>query len=89
LGVKQGAAALMAVTDLHTDLTALLNPTTGAVAGSRSYSPFGQVTATGGTQTALGYQGQYTDPGSGNVNMGARWYQPVWWRVRVPRHRWT
>jgi hypothetical protein len=53
------------------DLTALLNPATGALASSRSYSPFGQVTATGGTQTALGYQDQYTDPGSGNVNMGA------------------
>jgi RHS repeat-associated protein len=76
LGVKQGATATMAVTDLHTDLTALLNPTTGALAGSRSYSPFGQVTASGGTQTALGYQDQYTDPSSGNVNMGARWYQP-------------
>jgi RHS repeat-associated protein len=76
LGVKQGAAASMAVTDLHTDLTALLNPATGVVAGSRSYSPFGRPTATAGTQTALGYQGQYTDPGSGNVNMGARWYQP-------------
>jgi RHS repeat-associated protein len=76
LGVKQGAVASMAVTDLHSDLTALLNPTTGALTGSRSYSPFGQPTATAGTQPALGYQGQYTDPGSGNVNMGARWYQP-------------
>jgi RHS repeat-associated protein len=77
LGVKQGGVASVAVTDLHTDLTALINPATGAVAGSRSYSPFGQPTAAAGTQAALGYQGQYTDPGSGNVNMGSRWYQPT------------
>ncbi|OXM72814.1 MULTISPECIES: DUF3990 domain-containing protein [Amycolatopsis] len=54
-----------------------MNPTTGAVIGSRSYSPFGEITASAGTQTALGYQHQYTDPGTGNVNMGARWYQPT------------
>uniref|UniRef100_UPI002106034F RHS repeat-associated core domain-containing protein n=1 Tax=Saccharomonospora sp. NB11 TaxID=1642298 RepID=UPI002106034F len=42
----------------------------------RSYSPFGQRQAEAGTQPALGFQHQYTDPDSGNVNMGARWYQP-------------
>ncbi|WP_267283897.1 LamG-like jellyroll fold domain-containing protein [Amycolatopsis thermoflava] len=77
LGTKQGAAASLALTDLHTDLTALINPATGAVSGSRAYSPFGKVTNTGGTQTALGYQHQYTDPTSGNTNMGARWYDPT------------
>ncbi|MCF6424100.1 RHS repeat-associated core domain-containing protein [Amycolatopsis tucumanensis] len=76
LGTKQGAAASLALTDLHTDLTALINPATGAVNGSRAYSPFGEITNTGGTQTALGYQHQYTDPTSGNTNMGARWYDP-------------
>ncbi|WP_435061431.1 LamG-like jellyroll fold domain-containing protein [Amycolatopsis thermoflava] len=76
LGAKQGTSASLALTDLHTDLTALSNPATGAINGSRSYSPFGEISATGGTQTALGYQHQYTDPTSGNTNMGARWYDP-------------
>ncbi|WP_297546882.1 LamG-like jellyroll fold domain-containing protein [Amycolatopsis sp.] len=76
LGVRQGGVASVASADAHTDLTALVDPATGAVTGSRTYSPFGQVTASAGTQTSLGYQDQYTDSASGNVNMGARWFQP-------------
>ena len=26
---------------------------------------------------SLGYQGQYTDPATGNINMAARWYSPA------------
>ncbi|WP_447002312.1 RHS repeat-associated core domain-containing protein [Saccharothrix isguenensis] len=51
-------------------------PATGEVTGSRTYSPFGAVQASAGTQPGLGYQHQWTDPATGNVNMGARWYQP-------------
>ncbi|MFE9751132.1 RHS repeat-associated core domain-containing protein [Saccharothrix saharensis] len=46
------------------------------VTGSRTYGPFGAVQASAGTQPGLGYQHQWTDPTTGNVNMGARWYQP-------------
>lgn len=76
MGVKQDTATGLAVTDLHTDLVALTDPTTGAVTGSRTYSPFGTVQDTSGTQPGLGYQHQWTDPTNGTVNMGARWYQP-------------
>ncbi|MFG1679668.1 RHS repeat-associated core domain-containing protein [Nonomuraea sp. NPDC049269] len=38
--------------------------------------PFGTVTAQTGSKTNLGYQGEYTDPDTGKVNMHARWYQP-------------
>nr|BFE53352.1 polymorphic toxin-type HINT domain-containing protein [Saccharothrix mutabilis subsp. capreolus] len=76
LGIKQGTATGLAVTDLHTDLVATTDPTTGTPTNSRTYTPFGTVQATTGTQPTLGYQHQYTDPTSGNVNMGARWYQP-------------
>ncbi|XVV02717.1 LamG-like jellyroll fold domain-containing protein [Actinosynnema sp. CA-248983] len=76
LGIKQGTATGLAVTDLHTDLVATTNPTTGTLTNSRTYTPFGTVQATTGTQPTLGYQHQYTDPTTGNVNMGARWYQP-------------
>jgi hypothetical protein len=36
LWVAQGGVASVAVTDLHTDLNALLDSTTGALSGSRS-----------------------------------------------------
>ncbi|WP_247648747.1 LamG-like jellyroll fold domain-containing protein [Saccharomonospora xinjiangensis] len=76
LGVAQGGVSALAWSDVHTDLIGLVDPGTGVLAGSRSYSPFGQRQAGVGTQPALGFQHQYTDPDSGNVNMGARWYQP-------------
>ncbi|WP_033443250.1 RHS repeat-associated core domain-containing protein [Saccharothrix sp. NRRL B-16314] len=76
LGVKQGTTTATAVTDLHTDLVAVVDPATGEVTGSRTYGPFGAVQASAGTQPGLGYQHQWTDPATGNVNMGARWYQP-------------
>ena len=34
-------------------------------------------TATNGTTSLLGYQGEYTEPGTGRVNMHARWYTPA------------
>ncbi|WP_431923201.1 RHS repeat-associated core domain-containing protein [Nonomuraea jabiensis] len=43
---------------------------------STAYDPFGTVTALTGSKTNLGYQGEYTDPDTGKVNMHARWYQP-------------
>ncbi|MEU4765681.1 polymorphic toxin-type HINT domain-containing protein [Actinosynnema sp. NPDC023794] len=56
------------------DVTAGFDPATGAVGGSTSYSPFGERT---GEQGALGYQGGYTDPLTGQVNAHARWYDPA------------
>ncbi|KAA9163969.1 type IV secretion protein Rhs [Amycolatopsis acidicola] len=76
LGTGQPGAGSLAITNVHTDLTTLANPYTAAVTGSRTYDPLGDTTATSGTQTALGYQHQYTDSGAGTVNMGSRWYDP-------------
>ena len=44
---------------------------------SAAYNPWGSTTATTGTLPALGYQGGYTDPATGLVYMGARWYNPA------------
>ena len=61
--------------DRHGDVTALINPTTATVTDTRLYDPFGDVTAqTGTTNPTLGFQGDYTDPASNEVWMGARWY---------------
>ncbi|WP_326644220.1 polymorphic toxin-type HINT domain-containing protein [Streptosporangium sp. NBC_01755] len=69
-----GTAALGTMTDLHDDLVATFSGT--ALVDSTAYDPFGEVTHRAGTQRALGYQGEYTDPDTGKVNMHARWYQP-------------
>jgi RHS repeat-associated protein len=44
--------------------------------GQRTYDPFGTVTASSGAQSSVGYQGEWTDPSTGAVNMHSRWYTP-------------
>ncbi|MGW0192039.1 RHS repeat-associated core domain-containing protein [Nonomuraea sp. NPDC003201] len=74
LGLKEGTgASVAALSDLHGDLVATY---TTSLQTSTAYDPFGTATAQTGTKTQLGYQGEYTDPDTGKVNMHARWYQP-------------
>jgi RHS repeat-associated protein len=76
LSVAQGATKLFAQVDRHGDVTATLT-SAGAVSSSKAYDPYGVVAASAGTTApSVGFQGDYTDPSSGLVNMGARWYQP-------------
>ncbi|SDO66699.1 RHS repeat-associated core domain-containing protein [Nakamurella panacisegetis] len=50
----------------------------GSTVSSRTFDPWGTVTATTGTeQPVVGYQGGYTDPTTGDVNANARWYKPA------------
>jgi RHS repeat-associated protein len=49
---------------------------TPALAASRAFDPFGQPLTTTGTPPSLGYQGGWIEPGTGQVNMAARWYDP-------------
>lgn len=76
LGATNGATTGLTWADAHTDLIGLVDPATGVLAGSRSYDPFGLSIGTAGVQPSVGYQHQYTDPASGAVNMGSRWYTP-------------
>ncbi|HEV3359940.1 MAG TPA: RHS repeat-associated core domain-containing protein [Pseudonocardiaceae bacterium] len=48
----------------------------GIVDGQRTYDPFGSVTSASGETSSLGYQGDYTDPSTAQVDMAARWYTP-------------
>ncbi|MFI7700342.1 RHS repeat-associated core domain-containing protein [Nonomuraea sp. NPDC049480] len=74
LGLKEGTgAAVAALNDLHGDLVATY---TATLQTSTAYDPFGTVIAQTGFKVQLGYQGEYTDPDTGKVNMHARWYQP-------------
>ncbi|MFC5748433.1 RHS repeat-associated core domain-containing protein [Actinomadura rugatobispora] len=50
--------------------------TLGSVTESTAYEPFGQPMARSGGALGIGYQGDWTDPGTGQVNMHARWYEP-------------
>lgn len=67
------------VTNSHTDITARVD-TMGAIGSGIAYDPFG-ARATGsvasGPATYNGYQSDWTDPTSGAVRMGSRWYEPT------------
>ncbi|MFI7438334.1 LamG-like jellyroll fold domain-containing protein [Nonomuraea indica] len=75
LSLQEGTGpAVGALTDIHDDLIGTFSGT--ALASSTAYNPYGEVSAQTGTKPTLGYQSEYTDPDTGNVNMHARWYQP-------------
>ncbi|MEV7006650.1 LamG-like jellyroll fold domain-containing protein [Streptosporangium sp. NPDC051022] len=75
LGLQEsGTTALATMTDLHGDVVGTFSGT--ALVDSVAFDPFGQVTHRTGATRTLGYQGEYTDPDTGKVNMSARWYQP-------------
>ncbi|MBW1597815.1 DNRLRE domain-containing protein [Streptomyces sp. JJ38] len=73
---SDGSGAQAVLADAHGDVTGTFTPSTGTLAGSSAYSPFGNVTDQAGARGSLGYQGEYTDPDTGKVNMHARWYDP-------------
>jgi YD repeat-containing protein len=65
-----GVSAAVAL-DRHGDAI-MWYPTTGVpISAYKVYDPFGAITKTsGGAQSALGFQGQFTDATTGDVNMG-------------------
>lgn len=78
MSVAAGGNSAAALTDpVHGDVTATFSPSGSTLTASAAYDPLGNVTATTGTMPALGYQAGYTDPATGMVNMGARWYSPA------------
>ena len=76
-GVSTTAGSrLLALSTQHDDLSGLFTASGTALAGSVTYDPWGQVLASSGPAVQVGYQGQWTDPGTGQVDMGARFYKP-------------
>jgi RHS repeat-associated protein len=64
--------------DRHGDLS-FLYTATGVVTDTQLFDPFGDPAAeTGATSPTLGFQGDFTDPASGHVWMGTRWYDGGW-----------
>jgi RHS repeat-associated protein len=78
-GTSTSGTGTLDLTDAHTDLVAQFTATATTLTASRSYGPWGAVTATSATALtgSLGYQSQYTSPLTGQTSMGARWYNPA------------
>lgn len=57
--------------------TRALLSSTGAVAGTYSYTPYGMATHSGTAATSLQYTGQYVDTESGLMYLRARYYDPA------------
>jgi RHS repeat-associated protein len=77
LALKKGTKEYFTALNRHGDLTYLFK-TTGALNDTRTFDPFGGViNTTGTTLPTVGFQGDYTDPTSSKVWMGARWYDPA------------
>ena len=77
LAAKPGTGtAVLADLDQHGDV-GFWSSGTGAVSATRTYTPFGTpVASTGAWPAPVGFQGDYTDPSTNDVWMGARWYRP-------------
>ncbi|WP_017607150.1 DNRLRE domain-containing protein [Nocardiopsis xinjiangensis] len=58
----------------HGDLVAT-HTAAGSVLSTADFDPFGEQRSDS-SAASLGYQGEWTDPETGDVNMHARWYQP-------------
>jgi len=67
---------VIALNNQHDDLSGTFTAAGASLAGSVTYDPWGQVLASAGPAIQVGYQGQWTDPGTGQVDMGARFYKP-------------
>ncbi len=67
----------LALVDEHGDLSGTFGAAGSAMTSSTTYDPWGSVLATTGPAPEVGYQGQWTDPATGQTDMGARFYSPA------------
>jgi RHS repeat-associated protein len=78
--VTSGSGVASVGLDRHGDLTHLFDSNAATVSSTGLFEPFGkQSTISGVAPVAnrLGFQGDWTDPLTGDVLMGARWYNPT------------
>ncbi|TVT48593.1 DNRLRE domain-containing protein, partial [Amycolatopsis rhizosphaerae] len=79
LATGRGDTKRLSLSDNHGDVVGGFDPadtTLAQLPDSTGYDPFGKVTAKTGDTGALSFQGDWTDSATGQVNMGARWYDP-------------
>ncbi|MGW3247613.1 LamG-like jellyroll fold domain-containing protein [Streptomyces sp. NPDC001070] len=75
-GINASGVKVLAMTDLHDDLVGQFTDSGSALTGSTTYDPFGKIVAGSGMLGHLGYQSEWTDPDTDQVDMAARWYNP-------------
>ncbi|MBP2336565.1 RHS repeat-associated protein [Saccharothrix coeruleofusca] len=79
VATARGTTERLTLSDAHGDVVAGFDPVDSALTAlpdSTGYDPFGKVTARNGDTGALGFQGDWTDPATGRVDAGVRWYDP-------------
>ncbi|WP_433161668.1 RHS repeat-associated core domain-containing protein [Kribbella sp. CA-247076] len=80
LSVGYETTKRLVLADRHGDIVAGFDPADTTLAAglpdTRTFDPFGNSTNASGLKYRVGYQGDWTDPRSGDVNQGARWYNP-------------
>ncbi|MEU7059926.1 LamG-like jellyroll fold domain-containing protein [Streptomyces sp. NPDC046197] len=76
-GATDTSTGRLAMTDQHDDVVATFAAGASTLAGSTTYDPLGNTTASSNTFGQLGYQSGWTDSNTGKVNMAARWYNPA------------
>ena len=77
LAETTGGVTAAVVLDRHGDAIVWYGTNGAAVTQTKQFDPFGAVTQATGSVSPLGFQGQFTDATTGDVNMGARWYNPA------------
>ena len=73
--VSGAPSAVLLGSDRHGDVGYQFT-SAGVVSATRVYDPLGATVGQTGALVQLGFQGDYTDPTSGDVWMGSRWYRP-------------
>ncbi|MGW0505907.1 LamG-like jellyroll fold domain-containing protein [Micromonospora sp. NPDC003241] len=79
VATSRGSTERLSLTDAHGDVVAAFDPantTLTSLNDSTAYDPFGKKIESAGNTGNLGFQGDWTDPDTGQVDMGARWYNP-------------
>ncbi|MEU8797132.1 LamG-like jellyroll fold domain-containing protein [Spirillospora sp. NPDC048819] len=77
IGTSSGGSGVLAYLDQHDDVVGNFTSTGGALTGSATYDPLGNVTNSTTMSGRLGFQSGWTDDTTGKVNMAARWYNPA------------
>lgn len=76
-GVSNGSTAYP-VPDAHGDIVAWQPANSPEpLKASTVFDPFGVPITKTGASVSSGFQSDWTDPNTGQVNMGARWYDPI------------
>ncbi|MCX4609675.1 LamG-like jellyroll fold domain-containing protein [Streptomyces mirabilis] len=76
VGLNSFGTKVLAMTDLHDDVVGQFTDTGTALTGSTTFDPFGKALTTQGMVGSLGYQSEWADPDTSQVDMAARWYNP-------------